>query len=106
MTKEEILKMNVTKQVEYIMLGLERQGHDISEMDSQKIVLTMYHNLYGVDNNTKLYEYFSLFTARKIPAYESVTRAIRKARENNPAWEKPRKKKKEQVEDVKKQVGY
>jgi len=103
---KKILAQPVAIQIEYIMTGLERKGQDVANMNSQAIVLTFYHNFYDIDEKTSMYEYFKKFSSGKIPAYESVTRAIRKARATNPAWKKPEKSKAKQVDKVKKEVGY
>ena len=106
MEKSELLKLPIAKQVMFVMDGLEKQGIDVSTLNSQKIVLTYYHNFFGIDAETKMYEYFRLFTSGKVPAYESVTRAIRTARNSNPAWTKPTKEKKKQVKKAKIEIGY
>jgi len=53
-----------------------------------------------------LYEYTELVASRKLPTFEGISRAFRKARELNPQWQKCQIIKDLSVEHMKSTVGY
>ena len=73
---------------------------------SNTMILKSYYIELGVTSTTTFGTWMHGIATHKYPAYGSVTRAIRKARENNPQWRKLRATKQKQVEDVKEEVGY
>lgn len=104
MTTADVKKMKTKDQVRMVMQGIEKNGSKIADMDSQLITLTYYFNLHGIDKESTVYDFFKSVMNKEMPAYETVTRVIRKLREENPAWMKPESKVKEQVEHVKKEI--
>jgi len=82
---------------------LERMGYNISKTNNNKILRTFYAT-QGVTEDTYFSNWMHSVDRGELPAYGSVTRAIRKCRENNPQWRKARKQK--EVEHVKEEVGY
>ena len=85
------------------MRGLEELGHDLSAFPSTKILMSYYRYL-GVSPDTSFSNWMHGVGTGKYPAYGSITRAIRAVRSNNPSWRKKRKQ--QQVDAVKTEVGY
>ncbi len=95
--------MTLTEKLTAHMKVLEYNNKDISTMSNSKLVLSYYYTL-GMSMNESVSEWILGTATGKYPHYESVTRAIRKARELNPKWRKPNKQK--EVDTVKEEVGY
>ena len=97
--------MTLTDKLEGHMSRLETTGSNIQTMSSMKILESYYYSI-GVTSDMGFPTWLYGVSTNIFPAYESVTRAIRKVRENNPQWRKIRSTKKKQIEDVAKEVGY
>ena len=69
-------------------------------------ILQRYYEYIGMEPDLPVGEWFSNITKRKYPAFASITRAIRKARELNPQWRKDEEQVAEEVKDFKENVGY
>ncbi len=69
-------------------------------------ITSAYYNSLGITENTTMNEWINGVSTHKYPEYESITRAIRKARELNPQWQKPKKQVKNEIDLVEKEVGY
>jgi len=95
--------MTLTEKLEEYMRKMQKDGIDLSTVSSADILTGYYVNL-GVSSQTSFLLWMHKIKEGEYPAYGSVTRAIRAARVNNPEWRK--KNKQQQVEKVKKEVGY
>lgn len=95
------MKQTLTAELTLFMKYLETEGHNISKMLSQEILLKYYENYHGVNNNTTVRTFLDI-----TPRFGSVTRAIRKARELNPLWKKEPKQKQKEIDNTKDEVGY
>jgi hypothetical protein len=84
---------------------LEEMGYNIPETSNTKI-LTTYYATQGVTEETSFNNWIQSIATGKLPAYSSVTRAIRLCRVLNGRWSKKRKVKQEQIDGVKEEVGY
>ena len=73
---------------------------------SNTAILKEYYHYLGVEPTTGFTEWLQGIAVNRYPAYGSVTRAIRKARENNPEWRKAPKQKQQQVDNTREEVGY
>ena len=87
------------------MEWMESNGAVIKTKSSSKILMSYYMSL-GVTNNTTMTEWLMGIGHKKYPAYGSVSRAIRKAREVNPQWKKNAQQVEDEVSTVKEEVGY
>ena len=97
--------MTLTDKLEGHMSRLETAGSNIQTMSNVRI-LQSYYVERGVTSTMTFGAWLHGVATNKHPAYGSITRAIRKARENNPQWRKISSAKKKQVEDVAKEAGY
>jgi len=85
------------------MDAMEELGHTISTTSNTKI-LSSYYSSLGVSESTSFSNWIVGTAKNKYPAYGSVTRAIRKCRVANKEWRKKRKQ--QEVDYVKAEVGY
>ena len=97
--------MTLTDKLTQFMATMEMNGYVISRMNNNDILLQYYLSI-GVDSDTTLRQFMIRVDAGKLPAYESVTRAIRKSRELTPRWRKAAKQKAKEVEDARTDIGY
>jgi len=97
--------MTLTEKLELYMRSKELSGLDISTAKSSDILAGYYLHI-GMPRTESFFAWLSNVQSGAIPAFASVTRAIRKARERNPRWQKPESVIEEEVEYVKSVVGY
>jgi hypothetical protein len=76
---------------------------NVSLKTNSELVLGFYYSL-GMPSNINVSEWLIALSMKKYPTYESVVRAIRKARELNPEWRRP--KKKELIDEAREEIGY
>jgi len=95
--------MTLTDKLEAHMGDLESKGIDIASKSNTKILQSYYMSI-GMKYSTSFGQWMHGVSTGEYPAYSSVTRAIRKARENTPRWRKSTVDK--EVKQVKEEVGY
>ena len=96
--------MTLTQKLSEYMNELE-QTRTISRLGNTEILMGFYATV-GVTSETRMVEYVTMISNRLIPAYESVTRAIRKSRELNPRWKKNTEQVENEIEHTADVVGY
>jgi len=79
--------MTLSKKIETFLKEKEANGYDISNLSNRAIAM-MYYDHLGVTMETTLKVWFIRIADGTIPAYESITRSIRKCRQNNKKWRK------------------
>lgn len=97
--------MTLTDEMIVFMTACEAKGIDISNTSGKDILVEYYKSL-GLKSTDTFSQWLHLVETKVFPAYASVTRAIRKARELTPRWQKPVAVVGAQIEDVKNEVGY
>ena len=93
----------LTNKLTEFMQDIEDEGETVGRLSSTKILLRYYMSI-GLTNDTTFRGWMVGVSGGGFPAYSSVTRAIRKARSDNPRWIKHNVDK--EVAAVKKEVGY
>ena len=97
--------MTLTDKVEDYMEYMEKVHNvNISQTSSTHILASYYRSL-GVDEDTSFQHWMQKVAQGTLPLYSSLTRAIRKARENTPRWRKEAKQKRKEQDDTKAEVG-
>ena len=99
------MALTLTDKMVTYLEQVERAGINPADYSGVTILQRYYEHL-GMEPDLPVGEWFSNISKRKYPAFASITRAIRKARELNPRWRKEEDLVAEQVENVKQEVGY
>ena len=97
--------MTLTQKLTEYMNELEEQGRVLSSTPSTFILMGYYRTL-DVTSSTTMASYMAAVSNRVVPAYESVTRAIRKSRELTPRWKKNSNQVEDEVQHTQDVVGY
>lgn len=97
--------MTLTQKLTVFIQSLEDRGFEPSTMTGINILM-MYYNTLDVNQDTTFYEFSFMVRDKTLPAYESVTRAIRKARELTPRWRKAEERVVAEIERTREEVGY
>ena len=96
-------KRTLTDRMVDYMTEKEELGIDISNTSNSELVMGFYYSL-GMPSNINVSEWLIALSMKKYPTYESVVRAIRKARELQPEWRRPKKQK--LIDNAKEEIGY
>lgn len=97
--------MTLTEKLEIYMAFIESKGIVVSETGSIDILAGYYLHV-GMPRNIEFLSWLKDTQDLKYPAFASVTRAIRKARELHKHWQKPEVVIEEEVTHTKVVVGY
>ena len=95
--------MTLITKVTNLLNELESAGANISTQSNSKLVMAYYRSI-GLSMDESVSDWLVGIATKRYPHYESVTRAIRQCRTNNPQWRKPKKQK--EVEHAKEEIGY
>jgi hypothetical protein len=79
--------------------------NNVRSKTNSELVLGFYYSL-GMPSNINVSEWLVALSMKKYPTYESVVRAIRKARELHPEWRKNKEQANEEIRHTKEEVGY
>ena len=96
--------MTLAEKIEEWLLDLE-DTVNISTTSSSKLVQWYYMSL-GVSPTDSFSSWMLGLSNGDYPAYGSITRAIRKCRQNKPRWRKESSRKSKEQDNVKSEVGY
>ena len=88
------------------MKFMEKTGKVYIPKASNTQILISYYSSLGVDYRTTFHDFLRGVSHKRYPAYSSVTRAIRLAREKHIAWEKEHTTKIDEIISVKEEIGY
>ena len=103
MNQKTIWKQTMVQRMVHCMQELEAHGLNIPTSSTTYIMFAFYYR-NGLHNIDRVHTLFEKIQSKELPTMESVTRAIRKARELKDEWKKSNKE--EQIEQFEKEVGY
>jgi len=97
--------MTMVEKLVNFLTEREAQNYEIKNASSTLLVRSYYEHL-GITDETTLNDWFIGLATKKYPHFATITRAIRKARELTPRWQKDQDKKQNEIDDFKDNVGY
>lgn len=79
--------MKLSEKLEIFLKEKESKGYDISNLSNRAIAM-MYYDSLGITSDTTMKEWLTRVADGVVPLYETITRSIRKCRQNNKKWRK------------------
>ena len=107
MASKKEWRPTITDKAIDMMNAVERsKGNVLPTLGGNSLALTYYIYHHGFNDRTGFFEFYAKVGKGEVPPFESVTRAIRKAREIVPRWRQEKETVDDKVHKVKEEVGY